>query len=90
LGETEFMDITKEEFASQYLGYKSSNEGAVAAEEEETAESNITPFNWAEKGAVTPVKNQGQCGSCWAFSTTGNVEGWWYLNKKTLPNLSEQ
>jgi len=88
-----FADLTRGEFKNIYLGYKP--ELRQNAKEMPIALSKIQAYptgslDWSEQGAVTGVKDQGQCGSCWAFSTTGSIEGAIYLKNKVLNSLSEQ
>ena len=52
--------------------------------------TNADEINWVEQGAVTPVKDQGSCGSCWAFSTTGSLEGAHQIATGELLSFSEQ
>jgi len=89
-----FADLTMDEYKQTYLSKTPAvrDPSAPVAPEfgAEVLKDIPLSFDWREKGAVTPVKNQGQCGSCWSFSTTGNVEGQWFLAGNTLTSLSEQ
>ncbi|XP_024392278.1 cysteine proteinase 15A [Physcomitrium patens] len=90
-GVTMFSDLTEEEFTSKYLGLKRPSVLSSAPQAPPLPTEDLPPnFDWREKGAVGPVKDQGGCGSCWAFSTTGAVEGAHFLNSGKLVSLSEQ
>uniref|UniRef100_A0ACD5YY44 Uncharacterized protein n=1 Tax=Avena sativa TaxID=4498 RepID=A0ACD5YY44_AVESA len=95
LGLNQFADVAHEEFRASYLGLSTSLAGtngtrAATTFRYENAMDLPWEVDWRKKGAVTPVKNQGDCGSCWAFSTVAAVEGINQITTGKLESLSEQ
>jgi len=90
VGENEFNDLTNQEFVRMLNGLKMAEEPSgnpLFASKQNDLPSEV---DWRTKGFVTPVKNQKQCGSCWAFSTTGSLEAAHFNKTKKLVSLSEQ
>ncbi|KAF8048316.1 hypothetical protein N665_2565s0006 [Sinapis alba] len=93
LGLTRFADLTNEEFRAIYLRKKMERTRvSVKAERylHKVGDSLPDEVDWRAKGAVVPVKDQGSCGSCWAFSAIGAVEGINQIKTGELVSLSEQ
>jgi C1A family cysteine protease len=95
-GVTQFMDLTREEFKKFYLiqnftsPKKQGKPVKVWKPTTAAPQAYPTSYDWRTKGAVTPVYNQGQCGSCWAFSVTENIESMAFLSSGSLRQLSMQ
>ncbi|KAG6515791.1 hypothetical protein ZIOFF_026221 [Zingiber officinale] len=95
LGMNQFADLTNEEFRARFLGnfsrLRRSASGKISSRYR-LREGDDLPdsIDWREKGAVVPVKDQGQCGDCWAFSTVAAVEGINKIVTGNLISLSEQ
>jgi C1A family cysteine protease len=88
LGENQFADLTFEEFSSKYLS-QNVVQNEVFTDNFYGFESAATKVDWREKGVITQVKNQGACGSCWAFSVTGSFEAAFAIAHKELVEFSE-
>jgi cathepsin F len=94
-GITQFMDLTPTEFAKTHLNLKMDMMSKIRArsvEQKPTFAFGDAPenFDWREKGVVSSVKDQGSCGSCWAFSAMGNIESEYAIKTGKVVDFSEQ
>ncbi|XP_014524397.1 senescence-specific cysteine protease SAG39-like [Vigna radiata var. radiata] len=93
LGVNQFADLTNEEFIAtrnRFKGHMCSSITRTTSFKYENMTAVPSSVDWRQKGAVTPVKDQGQCGCCWAFSAVAATEGIHALTAGKLISLSEQ
>lgn len=89
-GINQFSDMTHEEFAAFYTMQAPQDCSATVGTHKRTNRDPPASKDWRDKGMVSPVKNQGHCGSCWTFSTTGCLEAHGRIYNDNYELLSEQ
>ncbi len=101
---SKFMDLSKEEFANIYLKMKprdfklkgTDNEYDGDDDEKDGKDSprnlqnSPASFDWRDKGIVSSIKEQGECGVCWAFSALANIESLYAIKNGSILDLSEE
>jgi cathepsin L len=90
LAMNKFGNLTAAEFSNIYNGMRISADLSDAIHSQPIDVNLPDSVDWRTKGVVTEIKNQGQCGSCWAFSATGSIEGQHALSTQKLVSVSEQ
>jgi hypothetical protein len=91
LAHNHLSDLSVESFAARLLGHRPGNATVPAATVGAPFVGDApASIDWTARGAVTPIKNQGHCGGCWAFATTGAVEGAFFMSSGNLVSLSEE
>jgi cathepsin F len=104
VGITKFHDMAPQQFKKKLLTFKPDSEDLLIADPTNTQSSFIeisssstnsavylpSNFDWRDKGALTPIKDQKTCGGCWAFSTAANIESQYLMKYGKVVDLSEQ
>jgi C1A family cysteine protease len=90
MGINQFTDLTPDEFKTQFVGGYKPLQSFGCESFSSPASDAPDSIDWTKKGVVNPIRDQGQCGSCWAFATTANAESVWAISKGQLMDLSEE